>query len=312
MPLHPQAQAFLDLLATLPVPPRGEFTVEMARQGLPGVDKPPGPAVGAVRDFTIADADGAPMRMRAYTPADAAPGPLPVLLFIHGGGWVMGDLEMFDAVCRELSVGAGCGVVAVEYRRAPEAKFPAAPRDCYAALEWVAEHAGELGIDPARIAVGGDSAGGNLAAAVTLMARDRGGPAIVHQMLVYPVTHHAFDTASYRDLAEGHLLTLAGMRWNWNHYLPDAAAGRDPLASPLLAPSLAGLPPAFLITAEYDPLRDEGEAYAQRLAEAGVPVEFKRYDGMIHAFFTLGQLFDDGRTAVAHAAQALRRAFAAG
>jgi acetyl esterase len=310
MPLHPQAQAFVDTFNALPRPPHGEFTVEMARQGIPGVVRPAGPAVGATRDFTIPDAGGQPMRMRSYTPLDASSGPLPLLLFIHGGGWVMGDLEMYDAICRELTQAAGCIVVAVEYRRAPEAKFPAASQDCYAALQWVAEHAAELGADPRRIAVGGDSAGGNIAAAVTLMARDRNGPHIAFQILIYPVTQHAFDTPSYRDLAEGYLLTLAGMQWNWNHYLSDVAAGQDPLASPLLAADLSRLPPAYLITAEYDPLRDEGEAYAKRLAEAGVEVEFKRYDGMIHAFFTLGQYFDDGRAAVTHAAAALRRALA--
>jgi acetyl esterase len=255
----------------------------------------------------IPDADGHPMRLRFYVPPDAPPGPLPTLVFFHGGGWVTGDLDTHDPTCRWLTVLSGCQVVAVEYRCAPEAKFPAAPRDAYAALQWLVAHASGQGVDATRLAVGGDSAGGNIAAAVTLMARDHGGPALVFQLLVYPVTHHAFDTPSYRQYADGFLLTRAGMQWNWNHYLPDAASGRDPLASPLLAPDLAGLPPALLITAECDPLRDESEAYGRRLAAAGVPVEMRRHDGMLHAFFTLEHLFDDSHAALAHAGAALRR-----
>ena len=305
MKLHPQAQAFLD---SLPPASDVEPTVEQARRGNPDDVRPAGPSVGATRDVTIADADGNPMRLRFYVPADAPSAPLPALVFFHGGGWVTGDLDTHDATCRWLAVLSGCQVVAVEYRCAPEAKFPAAPRDAYAALQWLAAHAGEQGVDATRLAVGGDSAGGNIAAAVTLMVRDRGGPALVFQLLVYPVTHHAFDTPSYLRYADGFLLTRKGMQWNWNHYLPDATTGRDPLASPLLAPDLAGLPPALLITAECDPLCDESEAYGRRLAEAGVPVETRRHDGMLHAFFTLEHLFDDAHAALAYAGAALRRA----
>ena len=305
MTLHPQALA---LLAMLPPASGVEPTVEEARRGNPDIGRPSGPAVGATRDVTIADADGNPMRVRFYVPANVPSAPLPALLFFHGGGWVTGDLDTHDATCRSLAVASGCQVVAVEYRCAPEAKFPAAPRDGHAALQWLVAHAQEFGVDPTRVAVGGDSAGGNIAAAVTLMARDQGGPALAFQLLVYPVTHHAFDTPSYDRYADGYLLTRRGMQWNWNHYLPDAASGRDPLASPLLAPDLRGLPPALLITAECDPLCDESEAYGRRLAEAGVPVEFRRYDGMLHAFFTMEHLFDDGRAAVAYAGAALRKA----
>ncbi|MEP6503510.1 MAG: alpha/beta hydrolase [Betaproteobacteria bacterium] len=311
MPLNPQAQAFLDAINAMESTPLAELTVDMARNGQKASQPPSEEAVDAVDDFEMPGGAGQPMRARAYTPRAAAAGPLPLVLFLHGGGWVTGDLDSHDAACRALANASGCKVVAVDYRLAPEHKFPAAATDCHAALQWLAAHAGELGVDPDRIAISGDSAGGNLAAAVTLMARERGGPALAFQLLVYPVTHHAFDTPSYRDYAEGHLLTREGMRWNWNHYLADAAAALDPLAAPLLAPDLRGLPPALMITAECDPLCDEAEAYARRLQEAGVVVECKRYDGTIHAFFTLGQVFDDGREAVAYAGAALRRALAA-
>ena len=308
MPLHPQAQAFIDTLDALQRPPISELTVAAAREGLKGLLPPSDEAVGAIDEFDIPGGDGQPVRARAYTPRDAREGPLPLLVWLHGGGWVAGDLDHHDATCRALANASGCKIVAIDYRLAPEHKFPAGLQDCHAAIRWLAAHGGDLGIDPRRIAIAGDSAGGNLAAAVTLMARDRGGPSLAFQLLVYPVTHHAFDTPSYRQYGDGYLLTAEGMRWHWNHYLPDAAAGLDPLASPLLAPDLRGLPPALVIVAECDPLRDESEAYARRLAAAGVPVECKRYDGMLHAFFTLGQVFDDGRAAVAHAGEAVRRA----
>ena len=308
MPLHPQAQAFVDQINALQRVPITELTVAEARAGLKGLLPPSDEIVGGIADFEIPGGDGQALRVRAYTPRDAGDGALPLLVWLHGGGWVTGDLDSHDATCRALANAAGCKIIAVDYRLAPEHKFPAGLEDCYAAVGWFAAHADELGIHPRRIAIAGDSAGGNLAAAVALMARDRGGPAIAFQLLVYPVTHHAFDTPSYREYGNGYLLTEEGMRWNWNHYLPDAAAGLDPLASPLLAPDLRGLPPALVVVAECDPLCDESEAYAKRLADAGVPVECRRYDGMLHAFFTLGQVFDDGRVAVADAARALRRA----
>ena len=310
MPLHPQVRAFLDEINATPGPAPADMTVEMVRAGATALQTPPDEPVGAVLDFEMPGGAGQPLRARAYTPRDAGAGPLPLLLFLHGGGWVTGDLDSHDAVSRALANASGCKVVAIAYRLAPEHKFPAALLDAYAALRWLAEHAAELGVDPRRIAISGDSAGGNLAAAVSLMARDRGGPALAFQVLVYPVAQHAFDSPSYLEYADGHLLTREGMRWYWNHYLPDTAAGLDPLASPLLAPDLRGLPPALVITAECDPLCDESEAYAKRLAQAGVAVEYKRYDGMIHAFFSLGHVLDDGRAAVAHAGEVLRRALA--
>ena len=206
-------------------------------------------------------------------------------------------------------MGAECLVVSVDYRLAPEHPFPAAPEDCYAATAWLAEHCAELGGDPARLAVGGDSAGGNLAAAVALMARERGGPPLAHQLLIYPVTDYAFDTASYRENAEGYMLTLPLMEWFWNHYLADPAQGDNELASPLRAASLAQLPPATVITAEFDPLRDEGEAYAQRLSDAGVKTEMTRYDGVFHGFFGMGAAIDKAKQAVDEACTALRSTF---
>ena len=309
MALDPQARTFLDRMAARPAVPPDQVTVEMARAALRLLLAPPehpGPAVETVRDLLIPGGDGQPMPARVYRPQSALP--LPVLLFLHGGGWIAGDLAGHDPLCRELALASHCLIVAVEYRLAPEHPFPAAPLDCLAALGWVAAHAGELGGDATRLAVGGDSAGGNLAAAVTQLVRERGGPEIAFQLLVYPVTDHAFDTPSYLQFAEGYLLTRVAMEWHWDLYLPNAAAGGSPIASPLRAASLAGLPPALVITAEYDPLRDEGEAYARRLAEAGVAVQVVRYDGMLHAFFSLGRYFDQGREAVAVAGAALRRA----
>jgi len=313
MPLHPQTRALLDQVAAEAKAPLADTTPAMARDRLRAFLNSPGELltpVGAVRDLSIPGSERQRMRARAYTPRHAPAEALPTLLFIHGGGWVAGDLEAYDPLCRELCNASGCLVVAIEYRLAPEHKFPAAPLDCYAALLWLASNAAWLGGDPLRIAVAGDSAGGNLAAVVAQMARDRGGPALRFQLLVYPVIDHAFDTPSYRDNAEGYLLTAEGMRWNWRQYLPDDATGRDPMASPLRATNFAWLPPALVITAEYDPLRDEGEDYALRMRAAGVPVELRRYEGMLHAFFSLGRLFDTGRIAVAHAGAALRASFA--
>ena len=309
MPLDPQAQAFLEQLAATGAPPLHELSVAEARQvivALFGTQGAPEP-VGAVEERTIPGAGGE-MPTRIYIPYGT--GPFPVLVYLHGGGWVIGDLEAYDATCRALTNAAGCLVVAMEYRLAPEHKFPAAPEDCYAAACWVAANAAAIGGDPRRIAIGGDSAGGNLTAVVAQMARDRGGPALVYQLLVYPVTNYGYDTASYRENADGYLLTRDAMVWFWNHYLRSAADGNNPLASPLRANDLRGLPPAMVLTAEFDPLRDEGEAYAIRLQEAGVPVTLKRYAGTIHGFFSLGAVLDQGKQAMADAAAALRTIFA--
>jgi acetyl esterase len=309
MPLDPQAQALLGQIAAIGAPPMHELSVEEARQAFVNfmATQADGEPVGAVRDCTIPGAAGE-MPARIYSPHGT--GPFPALVYFHGGGWVIGNLEAYDATCRAVTNAARCLVVAMEYRLAPEHKFPAAPEDCYAATQWVAANAASLGGDPRRIAIGGDSAGGNLAAVVAQMARDRGEPALCYQLLVYPVTDYDFGTPSYRENADGYLLTKDDMTWFWNHYLPNAAAGSHPMAAPLRAPSLNGLPPAFVLTAEFDPLRDEGEAYAARLRDAGVAVTLKRYHGMIHGFFSMGAMLAQGKQAMQDAGAALRAAFA--
>jgi acetyl esterase len=235
-----------------------------------------------------------------------------MLVYFHGGGWVIGNLDTHDGVCRQLCNAAHCVVVSVDYRLAPEHPYPAAAEDAYAATRWVAANAAAIGGDPARIALGGDSAGGNLTAVVTLMARDRGGPPLVFQLLVYPATDApTADHPSYRENAEGYFLTRDMMLWFWNHYCGSTPDLTDAYRYPLRAKDLRRLPPAYVITAEFDPLRDEGEAYAARLREANVPVRLKRYAGMIHGFFGMGALLTQAREATKEAAEALRSAFAA-
>ncbi len=260
--------------------------------------------VGSVENFTIPHTQR-PVPVRIYTPAGA--GPFACLVYFHGGGWVVCDLNTHDVVCRAIANRAGAVVVAVDYALSPENKFPAAVDDCYAATQWVAANAARLRVDPRRIAVGGDSAGGNLSTVMCLKSRDEGGPPLALQVLVYPVTNLAsFDTPSYREFGEGYYLTRAEMEWFRGHYLARPEDAQHPYASPLLAPDLRGLPPALVITAECDPLRDEGEAYARRMADAGVAVTCTRYAGMIHPFFSLGGVFNQGRRAVEQVAAAVR------
>ena len=309
MPLDPQAKQLLDAAAALNLPPTETLTPAEAREGMRARTAGLGPVedVAQVRDHRVPVA-GADIAVRCYTPAGSAP--FPALVFFHGGGWVIGDIDTHDGICRSLANHAGCVVASVDYRLAPEHRYPVAAEDSFAATKWVVEHAAALGVDPRRVAVGGDSAGGNLAAAVSLMARDRSGPALCLQLLVYPVTRHAFDTPSYKDNADGYMLTRAGMEWFWAHYLGPQGDGRQSYASPLDASSLEGLPPALVMTAEYDPLRDEGEAYADRLRRAGVAVTMTRYPGMIHGFFRMLNHVDKARAARDEAAGALRKAFA--
>ncbi len=250
---------------------------------------------------------GGEIPVRIYTPASTEP--LPALVYFHGGGWVIGDLDTHDSTCRTLANSAQCVVVSVGYRLAPEHKFPAAVDDAYAATAWVADHAEEIGVDKRRVAVGGDSAGGNLAAVVALIARGKNAPRLAYQLLVYPITNYDFETESYRDNAEGHFLTRDAMKWYWAHYTRSEADGLDPRSSPLRADDLVGLPPALVITAEFDPLRDEGEAYAARLRDDGVPVTVTRYDGMIHGFWQMAALLQQSRDALQQAAEGLRNAF---
>ncbi|HEU4948121.1 MAG TPA: alpha/beta hydrolase [Kribbella sp.] len=246
--------------------------------------------------------------IRVYRPD--ADGRLPTLVYFFGGGWTLGSIDTADGICRRLANAVPCQVIAVGYRLAPENPCPAAVHDCHQATLWISRHASELGVDPSRLVVGADSAGGNLTAATTLLARDAG-PALAGQLLVYPNTLYGSDTASMRAGDDPYLFNRTSVSWYWEHYLTDPADGADPLASPLLAPDHSGLPPALVITAEFDPLRDEGELYAEKLQAAGVPAELSRYDGMVHGFFAMPGALDGGRKAIAEAAAFLRRLFVA-
>lgn len=307
MALDPQARGLLDQFAAAEGPPLNELSPSEAREVAAGLAElgGPGEPVAGVVDRTVPGPAG-DVPVRVYTPEGE--GPFPALVYLHGGGWVIGNPDLVDSACRMLTNRSGAVVVSVDYRMAPEHKFPAPLEDCYAAVRWVADHGEELGADPSRLAVGGDSAGGNLSIGVCLLARERGGPPLAAQLLVYPVTDHSFDTPSYRENGQDYFLTTDMMVWFWDHYLRSEEDGDDPLASPLRAPDLSGLPPAVVVTAEYDPLRDEGEAFAQRLEEAGVPVTRKRHDGQIHGFFTMLGVMDAGRQAVEDAGKALRQA----
>jgi acetyl esterase len=310
MPLDPQARAMIDRTVALNLPPASQMTPAQARESvrqrsvaLPRED------VASVRDHQVPLQGGA-IVVRVFTPRGT--GPKPALVYFHGGGWVTGDIETHEGICRTLANAADCVVASVDYRCAPEHPFPTAAEDAYAATRWVVEQARDLGVDARRLAVAGDSSGGNLAAAVALMARDRGGPALALQVLIYPVTDHDFERPSYTENAEGYLLTAASMRYYWDQYVPNVADRMNPYVSPMRARSLAGLPPALVITAEYDPLRDEGEAYAQALAAAGVSVAHSRYPGMIHAFFRFTNVLDAARAAVAEVVAALQKAWGTG
>jgi acetyl esterase len=264
--------------------------------------------VARVQDREIPGPDG-PLPVRVYAPARE--GLLPALVYFHGGGWAICSLETHDNVCRALANRARCVVVSVDYRLAPEHPFPAAVEDCYAAACWAAERGAPLGIDAARVAVGGDSAGGNLAAVTSLLARERGGPRLAGQLLVYPITNDDFDTVSYKENAEGYFLTRRMMQWFFGHYLDDPAHRANPLVSPLRSERLDGLPPAHVVTADYDPLRDEGEAYAERLRQAGVATTVRRYPGVFHGFYSMFDQIDTGREAIEETARFLRGAFGA-
>ncbi|WP_435010300.1 alpha/beta hydrolase [Tundrisphaera lichenicola] len=306
MPLDPQARDYLDKMASLRVPGFHTMAPPKARtlfRAMRAVGGPPDP-VAEVEDRVISPS----IPIRIYRPIDGEPAPSPALIFFHGGGWVLGDIETVDNLCRRLANASGAVVISVDYRLSPEAKFPEPLDDCFRVVSAVAKEASRFGIDPAWIAVGGDSAGGNLAAAVALKARDRGDLPLAFQLLIYPITDHSLETSSYSENAEGFGLTREMMGWYWGQYLATPEDGRSQLASPLKAADLAGLPPALILTAEYDVLRDEGEAYAGRLREAGVPVQLRRFDGMIHGFLQMADSFDQGRVAIREAGLALREA----
>ncbi len=306
MPLHPQCKAFLDQIAAGGGRPLHQMSAAEARaRAMPPDLAGPEQPVHAVENRRI-PGDGGLIPVRIYRPSAASP--LPALVFFHGGGFVIGTLDSSDRVCRALANGSGCVVISVDYRLAPEHPFPAAADDAFAATAWVSSHAADLGIDPTLIAVGGESAGGNLAAVVALRARDAGGPAIAFQLLVYPQVDFTDTTsASMREYADGHFLDTPTMAYFADQYLPAGTDRRQPWVSPNNA-TLAGLPPAFVLTAECDPLRDQGEAFTQRLKDAGVQATVTRYEGMIHPFFGLGGIIDGARAAVADAAAALKAA----
>ncbi len=267
----------------------------------------PPAAVGSVSERTIGGAAG-DLRLRIYRPGGQ--GPFPILAFFHGSGFVLCSLDTHDGMCRNLCAGAGCVVVSVDYRLAPEHKFSAGLDDCVFATRWVAEHAAELNGDSRRLAVGGDSAGGNLAAAAALRIRDEGGPALCGQLLIYPVTdYYTPGTPSYEENAEGYGLTRETMRWFWNHYLSDPADAAQPYASPLRAKDFGSLPPALVVTAEYDPLRDEGDNYAEKLRAAGTPCVLSRWLGMNHGFLFWVGLVDKADEAMAESCTWLRGIF---
>ncbi len=304
MPVDPQIQTVLDQMAAIGFPGLSTLPVEQARQALAlmGSARAEGAEeVSRVEDVEIPGPAGT-IPARAYAPA--GDGLLPVVVYYHGGGWVLGGLESHDGTCRALANATGALVVSVDYRLAPEHPFPAAVDDAWAALTWLADNAGDLGGDPSRLVVAGDSAGGNLAAVTALTARDAGGPALRGQLLVYPATDATMASGSIQENGEGFFLTKADMDWFYGHYSPERPS--DWRLSPLVAQDLTGLPPALVLTAGYDPLRDEGEAYGARLAEAGVAVEVVRKDGLIHGFFGMVADVDEARAAMDHAGATVR------
>ncbi len=311
IPVDPQIQRVIDALAASAFEPVHALTPPAARAQYDAMVEARGitPApVGAVEDRVLPGPGGG-LPVRIYRP-DIGGDDLPALVYFHGGGHVVGSPHTHDATTRNLCHGAGCVVMSVDYRLAPEHKFPAAAEDAFAAVRWCAAHGAEIGVDPRRIAIGGDSAGGNLAAVAALMAREAGGPAIRLQVLVYPVTDYACDTASYHTWATGYVLEAASMRWYRDHYLRDESDRHDWRAAPLRAADLSGLPPAFVLTAQCDVLHDEGEAYAQRLRTAGVEVEYHRCKGMIHGFFTMAPAITGAVRAQALVCEAMKSAFA--
>jgi acetyl esterase len=308
MPVDPQIAALLE--AGRIAPQTHTLSVADARAQYEARIAIMAPAAPVARvEERMMDGPGGPLRIRVYTPHGK--GPFPLLVFYHGSGFVLCSLDTHDGLCRNLCAGAGCVVASVDYRLAPEHPFPAATEDCLAAARWCAEHAASVGADPARIVVGGDSAGGNLAAVTALRIRDEGGPSLQGQLLLYPVTDfHTPGWPSYAENAEGYGLGRATMEWFWGHYLTDPTAATHPHAAPIRARDLRGLPPALVTSAEYDPLRDEGEAYADALHAAGNIVAASRWMGMNHGFLFWAGRVDKATAAVAEAAEWLRQAFA--
>ena len=310
--LDPQAKALLDRVAAVGGPAMWEVSPVEARQLYANARKATGgsPAEVAQVENLSAPGPGGPIPLRYYRPhGSARTDKLPVIVFYHGGGWVVGDLDTQEVPCRAIANATKCAVVAVDYRLAPEHKFPAAAEDAIAATKWVAAHAEKLGVDASRLAVAGDSAGGNLAAVVALALRDAGGPGIAMQVLIYPVCDMAMDTPSYTENAQGYGLTRASMEWFGDHYMRSKADATDWRVAPLRAATHAGLPPAYIISAGFDPLRDDAHAYSEKLRAAGVEVTYECFEGMIHGFVGMAGVLAAGGHAVYRIAQQLRPVF---
>jgi acetyl esterase len=307
MPLDPQVIKILKEAESLGLPAYQDLSPTEARKQMLDQAPPvqPNLSVKKVVDRKIPGPKG-DIPIRLYYPA--GDGPFAVLVYFHGGGWVIGDLDTHHGFCHALAKTSGCLVVAVDYRLAPEHRFPAAVEDAYAATQWVAENPGLIQADPDRFAVCGDSAGGHLAAVVSMMARDRQGPRIDLQVLIYPITDCRFDTPSYDQNQAGYMLTRDMMKWFWNHFIYESQAD-DPYACPLRAENFNDLPAALILTAEYDPLRDEGEAYGKKLQEGGVNVALSRYPGMIHGFIRMTAVLDKANDALDQVAGKLREVF---
>ena len=309
--LHPRARMLLDLVEKGVVPQTHTLTPEQARamyRERRALTQPPAPDMALVHDLHATGPHGS-IPLRLYRPlGSTADALLPVLVYYHGGGWTMGDLDTHDVLCRELCNGSACAVVAVDYRLGPEHRFPAAADDCIAATQWLQQHATTLGLDATRLAVGGDSAGGNLAAVAAIALRGADEAPIRFQLLIYPATDMRRLAASHETNGDGYLLTRDTLAYFHDHYIDDIAHDLDWRASPLLHTDLRKLPPAFVLTAGYDPLRDEGLAYSQRLSVAGNTVTHLCFERQIHGFITMGRVIDEANEAVAICAAALRRA----
>ena len=308
MPLDPQAAALLAQMSEAGAPPAEAMTPAEGRVAARAyADLGGEPEEVASVDHRFVPGPTADLPVRIYRPAGAGDGPLPALVYFHGSGWVIINIEICDSTSRAMANRTGCVVVAVNYQKAPEHKFPIPFDDCYAATTWVFDNAAELGVDPERIGVVGDSAGGNLAAAVALKARDNG-PKIAYQLLVYPAVRYGWDTPSAIENAEGYLLQRASMEYFWTHYVRSPTDGAHPYCSPLLAADHAGLPPAFIVTAGFDPLRDDGAMYADKLRAAGVPVKLHNYEGMIHGFFWMSGVIDQAKALLDEIGEEVRAA----
>jgi len=312
--LHPHAKFLLDLMIERQIPPTHTLSPAEARafyRERRAVTQPDPPAIAEIHELMAIGPHG-PIPLRLYHPQAAAERKAPpaVLVYFHGGGWVIGDLDTHDTLCRELANGSGCAVVAVDYRMGPEQRFPAAVDDCIAATRWVSEHAADIGVDASRLALGGDSAGGNLAAVVAIALRDAGDLPVRYQLLIYPATDQRRGWPSHTRNAQGYLLTADTMAYFHDHYIADEAQDLDWRASPLLHPDLSRLPPALVLTAGYDPLRDEALQYSHQLTQAGNRCTHILFERQIHGFMTMGRVIDEANTAVQICAAELRRALA--